>query len=168
MKLNETVPVGTLVTKPRTRRSGIPSLVSGGYSNARAAYSSGERLAYRVNLKNRVFARDPGLESEAQMRYDAAKSGESFHYCNKPFNGSSDPQVAEICARRPFPRHAVRRLNVRARALTNGPGGVALLPIGRRKSNAANPAKLEMITNWRYTRFSSSAAISNCQTSPSP
>ena len=76
----------------------------GGYSNARGEISLfGERLAYRVNLKNKSVRQDPGLNSEAQMRYRRRRSpGESFHYCNKPFNRLSDPQVAEICAAGPF------------------------------------------------------------------
>ncbi len=104
MQLNETVPVGTLVTKAKDSVvPGTSEPIYGGYSNARGEISLfGERLAYRVNLKNKSVRQHPGLNSEAQIRYDAAKSGEAFHYCNKPFNRLSDPQVAEICAAGPF------------------------------------------------------------------
>jgi hypothetical protein len=100
----ETEPVGTLVTKAKDSvLPGTSEPIYGGYSNARGEISLfGESLAYRVNLKNKTIRQHPGLNSEAQMRYDAAESGEAFQYCNKPFSRLSEPEIAEICASGPF------------------------------------------------------------------
>ncbi len=100
----ETAPVGTLVTKAKDSvLPGTSEPIYGGYSNARGEISLfGERLAYRVNLKNKSVRQHPGLNSEAKVRYDAAESGEAFHYCSKPFSRLSNPQIAEICASGPF------------------------------------------------------------------
>ncbi|HTZ56234.1 MAG TPA: hypothetical protein VMB20_14365 [Candidatus Acidoferrum sp.] len=100
----ETEPVGTLVTKAKDSvLPGTHEPIYGGYTNARGEIALfGESLAFRVNLKNKTVRQGPGLNSEAQARYDAAESGEAFEYCSKRFSRLSDPEILEICASGPF------------------------------------------------------------------
>lgn len=104
MILDIAVPVGTLVTKARD--TVVPEKaepIYGGYSNARGEISLfGESLAYSVNLKNKTVRQRLGLNSEAQARYDATESGDSFEYCSKRFSRLSNAEIAEICASGPF------------------------------------------------------------------
>lgn len=92
-----TRPVGTLVLQEASEP------IYGGYSNPRGEIALfGESLAYHVNLKNKTVRQRPGLNSQAQVRYDAAESGEAFEYCKKRFQRLSEPQIVEICAAGPF------------------------------------------------------------------
>lgn len=104
MILDMPVPVATLAMKARdTVLPETSEPIYGGYSNARGEISLfGESLAYSVNLKNKTVRQRPGLNSEAQLRYDATASGEAFEYCGKRFSRLSTAQVAEICASGPF------------------------------------------------------------------
>jgi len=99
-----TAPVGILVTKARdTALQETSEPIYGGYSNGRGEISLfGDGLAYRVNLKNKTVQPRPGLNPQAQVRYDAAQSGEAFQYCSARFRRLSDPQIVEICAAGPF------------------------------------------------------------------
>lgn len=102
--LSKTAPIGTLVTKAKDnvlQEAAEP--IYGGYSNARGEIALfGESLVYRVNLKNKTVRQQPGLNSEAQLRYDAAAAGEAFQYCSANFRRLSAPQILEICASGPF------------------------------------------------------------------
>lgn len=102
--LSKTAPIGTLITKPKDSvLQGTPEPIYGGYSNARGEIALfGESLVYRVNLKNKTVRQQPALNSEAQLRYDAAAAGEAFQYCSANFRRLSAPQILEICASGPF------------------------------------------------------------------
>lgn len=102
--------IGTLVAKPKDKVQGeISESIVGGYSNARGELSLiGESLAYRVNLSNKTVRQQAGLNAQARVRYEAAASGEAFHYCSAKFCRLSESQIVEICASGPFrvaPRH---------------------------------------------------------------
>jgi hypothetical protein len=96
--------IGTLVTKANDRALLVTSEpIIGGYSNNRGEVALiGKTTAYRVNLKNKTVRPYPALNSQAQVRYDAAESGEAFQYCSAKFCRLSDPQIVEICAAGPF------------------------------------------------------------------
>jgi hypothetical protein len=98
------VPVGTLVTKAKDKiLQETTEPIYGGYSNARGDIALfGDSFAYRVNLKNKTIRQQPWLNPQAQVRYDAAESGETFQYCSAQFCRLSDPQILEICASGPF------------------------------------------------------------------
>jgi len=73
--------------------------IYGGYANARGEISLfGENLVYRVNFKNQTVRQRPGLNFEAQARYDAAAAGEPFEYCNARFMRLTNDQIIEICS----------------------------------------------------------------------
>lgn len=96
-------PIAALVTKPKTGDLHESELIYGGYSNARGEIALfAERLVLRVNLKNKTVRQQPGLNSEAQQRYDAVEAGETFQYCSANFRRLSKPQILEICASGPF------------------------------------------------------------------
>ena len=96
--------VGTLIAKPKNiAQSEIFEPIVGGYSNARGDVALlGESLTYRVNSRNKTIRLQPGLNSQAQIRYDAAAPGEVFQYCGAKFLRLSDHEIVEICAAGPF------------------------------------------------------------------
>jgi hypothetical protein len=102
--MSVSAPIGTLFAKTK---DGVVQEISepifGGYSNARGEISLfGKNLAFRLNLKNRTVRQQPALNPQAQMRYDAAESGEAFQYCSANFYRLSEPQIVEICTSGPF------------------------------------------------------------------
>jgi|SRR5579863_4995643 len=96
--------VGTLIATAKDKAvQPISAPIVGGYSNARGDVSLfGDSMAYRVDLKNKIVREHPGLNSEAQVRYDAAESGGAFRYCSAKFSRLSEPQIVAICASGPF------------------------------------------------------------------
>lgn len=96
--------IGTLIAKPKNMAlSEISEPIVGGYSNARGDVSLlGESLTYRINTRNKTVRQQPGLNSQAQIRYDAAMPGGAFQYCGAKFCRLSDPEIIEICASGPF------------------------------------------------------------------
>lgn len=97
-------PIDMLKVKPKTGTDGHKSEpIYGGYANPRGEVSLfGENLVYRVNSKNQTVRERPGLNFEAQARYDAVPPGETFEYCSRRFVRLTPEQIVEICASGPF------------------------------------------------------------------
>lgn len=97
-------PIDMLKVKPKAGTDGHKSEpIYGGYANPRGEVSLfGENLVYRVNSKNQTVRERPGLNFEAQARYDAVPPGETFEYCSRRFVRLTPEQIVEICASGPF------------------------------------------------------------------
>jgi hypothetical protein len=97
--ISATAPIDSLTVKPKGNLEQKTEPIYGGYSNPRGEISLfGENLVYRVNSKNQTVRERPGLNFEAQARYDAVPPGETFEYCSRQFVRLTNEQIIEICA----------------------------------------------------------------------
>src|SRR5690348_14546972 len=95
-------PVGILNLSKKANAEAVQPIsepIYGGYANGRGQICLfGKSLVYRVNFKYNTVQQRAPLNPDAQARYDAAKAGESFEYCNVSFHRLSNDQIMEICS----------------------------------------------------------------------